>query len=186
MDASIKIDSTYSAGYRLSGFFYQQAGSHEIAINRFNKGLKIDSLNVDMYLYRGNSWKAIGDYEKALADYERALVISSPKRVDLWIARGALMADNLKQYDNAILDYKKAISIDNAEPNALYNIAVAYYMTAQYDSSLLYADKALLRNNKISLLVRSLSLYKKGDYISLFLKAAEMARNEGLTFPIVY
>ncbi|MBK7211830.1 MAG: tetratricopeptide repeat protein [Bacteroidales bacterium] len=181
MDASIKIDSTYSAGYRLSGFFYQQAGSHEIAINRFNKGLKIDSLNVDMYLYRGNSWKAIGDYEKALADYERALVIS-PKRVDLWIARGALMADNLKQYDNAILDYKKAISIDNAEPNALYNIAVAYYMTAQYDSSLLYADKALLRNNKISLLVRSLSLYKKGDYISS-LKAAEMARNEGLDIP---
>lgn len=181
MDTSIKIDSNYSSGYRLSGFFYQQAGNHETAISRFDKGLKLDPQNVDMYLYRGNSFKAIGNYERALGDYERALVIS-PKRVDLWIARGALMADNFKQYNNAIADYKKAISIDVAEPNALYNLSVAYYLSAQYDSSLVYADKALLRNNKLSLLVKCLSLYKKGDYPSS-VKIAELARNEGIDVP---
>lgn len=82
----------------------------------------------------------------------------------------------------AIADYKKAVSIENREPNALYNLSVGYYLTAEYDSSLVYADKALLQNNRIALLVKSLSLYKKGDYPSS-MKAAELARNEGIEVP---
>ena len=40
------------------------------AIDRFSRILKIDSTNIDMYIYLGNTYQAMGDIQKAIEHYE--------------------------------------------------------------------------------------------------------------------
>ncbi|TAH59064.1 MAG: tetratricopeptide repeat protein, partial [Gottschalkiaceae bacterium] len=84
-----------------------------------------------------------GEYEKALS-IARATVKTNPSYYSIHIL--GLCYENLKDYDNAIMYYKKALEYQKSnEYYALYNLASSYYMKECYKEAIDYAEKCLVK-----------------------------------------
>jgi protein O-mannosyl-transferase len=89
----------------------------------FNKAISIDPANADAYYNRGNVWIDLSDPEKALSDFNKVLSVvpsHSGAFAGALISRG-LIKRRLKDYEGAMKDFDKAISIDSAYADAYYN-----------------------------------------------------------------
>jgi tetratricopeptide (TPR) repeat protein len=64
---------------------------------------------IDLYIWRGNTWYNIKEYDKAIADYEKVLVLDNNSALALYNRGFAWIAK--KEYDKAIEDYDKVISL---------------------------------------------------------------------------
>jgi tetratricopeptide (TPR) repeat protein len=181
LETAITIDPAYKTAYRLAGFLYQQLGNNEVAIKYLSKAIELDSSEVDAILYRANSYRNMGNLTKALADYSVALQ-KSPERQDLWIARGALYADTLKDYSKALFDFYRAYQIDTTDINTAFNLALTYYKSGSYDSSVWFSDKALRTGNKSANFIKSLSLNKLKRFKESH-DAAVQAEKDGIVVP---
>lgn len=64
---------------------------------------------IDLYIWRGNTWYNIKEYDKAIADYDKVLVLDSDSALALYNRGYAWIAK--KEYDKAIKDYDKIINL---------------------------------------------------------------------------
>ena len=103
-------------------------------------------------------------------------------RPDLLVARGALYLDNQQSYILAIADFKQAIFLDSTDINALYNTSLTYYKENQYDSAIVFANKAIAKGNTNSYFVKALSYYQKKEH-DHSLQQAILAREARLQTP---
>ncbi|MFN6463564.1 MAG: tetratricopeptide repeat protein [Nostoc sp. DedVER02] len=92
------------------------------AIINYNKALKINHGDVDLYYKRGLAHYQLGDYEAAIADYSQAIQINI-QDAKSYNKRG-LALSQLGRLEEAINDYTQAIRINP-------NVAVAYKNRAQ-------------------------------------------------------
>lgn len=107
---------------RLLGITEAISGNFVMALEFFNKSIKLDPKNSHAHSNRGNIHKALGDSNKAINDYSAAIKID-PRNSEAFYNR-ALMHEALHQIEYAIEDYSKAISINPDYIDAYLNIAV--------------------------------------------------------------
>jgi len=113
-DNSIKVSPAYSIPYYDQGLIYETLNDHHRAENSFSNALKYDTL------YKENNFLQESSY----------LNLSSEKIM-------------LGKYDEAIIILKKAISKYPANSTVHFNLGIAYYHNAGYDSALDEYNKAI-------------------------------------------
>lgn len=82
------------------------AGKYEEAIAIFNKLLKDDSNNSEIFYYRGSSWFNLRDTDKAIKDFNQAISLN-PRYADAYSTRGDIYF-YLGDKDKACKDYREA------------------------------------------------------------------------------
>ena len=110
------------------------------------------------YYYNSEPQKAIKIYEQALS-YE--------ENDDIYYSM-ALAYKRLNDYDNVILNYKKAIELNPNNYSALYNLSLAYKDINDIESAIFYAKKCIeIKNNDDDIFALLSGYYEdKKDYES--------------------
>jgi tetratricopeptide (TPR) repeat protein len=86
------------------------------------------------YTYKGMVYAAEGNYQKALKEYDTSIMVNRSE-FPLVLERKAEAFINLKDYDKAIENYKKAASL-NTDFN--YQVATTFETIKEKDSALKY------------------------------------------------
>lgn len=95
-------------------------------------------------IYKGDLKKALEDYTASIKYYEN--LESEVKKIflleNVYNERG-LLYDSLKQYNNAITDFKKSIELEMINPNALNNMGWTYFHAGEYAKSIETFNKSI-------------------------------------------
>ncbi len=109
--------------YISRGNIYMKNNLEEKAIDDFTKALKYTN-NLNIYLYRCDAYRKLGNYKKALEDCE-LIIKNKPNNYLGYLKRANIHIEEGK-YKKAVDDYTKAMK-HNPENKILYkNRAIAY------------------------------------------------------------
>jgi len=131
--------------YMNRAFLYNMEKQYEKAIEECTTCLEYDSTNSLVYKNRAIANNNIGNYENALSDYNRAILFD-PNDNDLYLYRGIIYTDKLKQFDSGIVDFKKFLTHSPNNENVNFNLIVAYFNKQNYDSAKTYCLRVLKIN----------------------------------------
>ena len=84
-------------------------GSHQLALEDYNKSVELNSENPTTYVMRGICKYNLSDYDGALADYNRAIELD-PKNVSAYNMRAGLKLQ-IGDYEGADIDFTYAEKI---------------------------------------------------------------------------
>ncbi|MBL4651974.1 MAG: tetratricopeptide repeat protein [Flavobacteriales bacterium] len=130
----------------------------------------------------GNNELAQQHYQSALANLAAACENDKWAPPIPYMLRGAIYVDNLKDYDNAIKDFKKVISFPNpndpTQIEARYNLGLAYIRKKEFQNAVQILNEAITRspNNPRGHYFMGLALAGAKNY-----KQAEQAYGKALT-----
>lgn len=96
---------------------------------------------VELYIWRGNSWYNIKEYDNAISDYDKAIEIKDNYALAFYNRGFAWVFKN--EYQNAIEDYRKAIEIDPNYKNAYVIRASIRRALKEYDTAIEDYSKAI-------------------------------------------
>jgi tetratricopeptide (TPR) repeat protein len=85
-------------------------GKPEIALEDFNRAIKMKPQVAAGYLGRANTLNVMGRYGESIEDYDKALEIN-PDLANAYINRASAYS-HLGEYDKAIADYEKGLELD--------------------------------------------------------------------------
>lgn len=115
----------------------------EEASKYFEKALEVDSQDYKTYISYAISQSEFENYDKSIELYNRAInkiAGQGLKENSAYILLGNLYAD-LRQFDNAQLEYQKALKINHSDAIAYMSIANADYMQGNLEKALVaYRD----------------------------------------------
>ncbi|MCB0410618.1 MAG: tetratricopeptide repeat protein, partial [Flavobacteriales bacterium] len=133
---------------------------HQEAITCFDKALKIDNKDVEIYYHKGMSLFELNKTEKAIDCFDKALKIDE-NYADTWYQKG-LCYTKLEQHEKAQKCYSNAVQIDQRHTEAWSKKALSLTMMNQYDEVVNCYDQMLKldRNNKIIHYNKGLALAK--------------------------
>ena len=88
------------------------------------------------YYARGLVLNYKKQYKKALEDFDKALELDTKENLKkIYISRG-IAYENLKEYDDAILDLSTYLNNDRTNINALYHRGFNYYQVENYNEAI--------------------------------------------------
>ncbi len=161
----LKFSPNSLYGYNNRGYFYQEQGSLDAALNDYNRALQIDPTFAQTYNNRGTLYAERKQYKLAQNDYYNAILLNAFPYSDAYHNLGILFLE-LKNYDAALVNINKAIEIYSDFDNA-YNTRGAYYDELnQPEQAIADFTTALSINpgNTISLNNRGVLYAKIGKY----------------------
>jgi tetratricopeptide (TPR) repeat protein len=139
-------DRNRSAGYNQRGGAYLAKGDYDIAIDDFDKAIRLDPDEVE-YRNRGLAYYFKGDYGRAIADYNEAIRIN-PKYAPAYSSRGA--SYNAKgEHDLAITDCIEAIRLDPKNEYARKHRGDAYKAKGDYGRAIADYTDAIRLNPRL-------------------------------------
>ena len=109
MNKALEIEPKTSAFYYDRGRFEYWAERYKDAVISFTKGIELKPTE-NKYLFRGNSYMALEEFDLALADFNSAIEID-PEFARAYYRRGILYK-KMELLENAAKDFKKAIELD--------------------------------------------------------------------------
>ncbi len=121
-------------------------GDYLTAIEWYEKSLKIDSTNIEVYKSLSILYEGIGDIEQA-----RQVLLSLPdslKTADIFM-RLATLAGKANDHRSSIDYYQRSYELDTTSTLALIGIGTAYDILSVPDSALLYYERALREDTLI-------------------------------------
>jgi tetratricopeptide (TPR) repeat protein len=119
----------------------QELKQYDLAIESYNKTIKINPDDAEAWTKRGNILHDLKKYEQALYSYDKAISIK-PSSFEVWSNRGNVLQD-LKQYELALASYSKAISINPDFADAWFNHGNACKELKQFKQALASFDNAI-------------------------------------------
>jgi len=129
---------------------------HQHAVNDFAAAIKFASQYPDSYIYRGQSYLRLKQYEHAVEDLDMAVELGSTD-AKTWNLR-ALAQRCLKNYPAAIADLTEAVSKEPNNVDFFFNRSQCYQETGEHELATADLHKALeLRGEPDALL-----LYHRG------------------------
>ena len=105
--------------------FIKKKGNNEEALKYITKGRKAYPNNNNLIVDELEGFLSSGNHELALTNLNTA-IINDSKNVVLYFARGTVY-ENLKDEENAVADYKKALELDADYYDAAYNLGAYYF-----------------------------------------------------------
>jgi len=146
---AISLDSNYVDPIVNRGITYIKMGKPDKAIADFNKALQLVPDNITYYRYRAQCLLQLGKADSALADYNH--IISQGNAVpDDFFLRGVGFYQK-KEYQKAIEDNTRAISMLPDMSGAYFNRSLCYKAIGNYAAALGDAIKAKeLKQNQIT------------------------------------
>jgi len=123
----LNIDSMSARGYYSRGCVLQAMKNDSLAMLDYNKALAINTEYADAYYNRALIYEKQDKPDSALADYNNALKLNPPYVSEIYHMRAEIFTEK-KEFEKAIKDYDKLMSIDSA------NVALYYKRASVYDS----------------------------------------------------
>jgi tetratricopeptide (TPR) repeat protein len=112
-------------------------GNYDLAIKYYDKVLKINPYNTEIYYNRGLAWDYKGDLNNAISDYTKALEIKKDFK-DAYHNRG-LIYNKKGNYDLAVSDFTKALHYnpDNSQKfQLIFNRAYAWFEMNDFEKAI--------------------------------------------------
>jgi len=162
------------------------------SISDATKAIERNPTDAHLYLYRGQGYIMIGQFDKAISDYTKAIELN-PMDADYYVTRGSLYF-GIGQNDKAIADYTKAVEI-NPKASYAYNFKAWLLATcrdAEYRNgaeAVELAKKAVELNPEGYILDTLAAAYaevgKFEDAITIQEKVIELVKREGKSNPLI-
>ena len=111
--------------YRSMSKIYKNEGNKEKAAEYITKGRNAYPNNNNLIVEELEGFLQAGKHEEALSNLNTAIT-NDDKNSVLYFARGTVY-ENLKQEDNAVADYKKALEIKSDYYDAAFNLGAYYF-----------------------------------------------------------
>ena len=109
-DEKIGLFSREPTHYLNRGVAKANLGLLDAAIQDYNQVIKLDPTEACAFRNRGISWNRLGQIQTAYADFTEAIRIR-PGYDEAYTSRGLLLLEDFKQYQSAVTDFDKAISL---------------------------------------------------------------------------
>ena len=134
-------------------FFYRaramcMVNSIEQAISDLDKAILLKQDYAAALNYRGQIKLNIADYDNAITDLDQALCAmpeNAPERVDVQCSLGIAMLF-LQQFDLAIADFDKSISLNADNPETYYYRASAKHILGDYEGAIEDYNSAITKS----------------------------------------
>lgn len=121
MNMAIRTDSMNTSYYvkaaELAYIDTTVAGNYKLALDYLNTAIVKDPQNADIYFYKGNIFKEVGDTAKAISSFQTATELN-PKFYDAYVQLGLLLKN--KKDKNAEKYFDNAIRVSEKPEDALY------------------------------------------------------------------
>jgi tetratricopeptide (TPR) repeat protein len=133
---AIDLNPEYADAYSNMGMVLSDEGLHDEAITNYNQAIKLNPNKSLYYNNRGIAYYHLSkpdDIEKAFNDYDTAIKLDS-NYADPYNNRAILFV-NKKKYNEAIIDYTKAKTLNPNLFNAYLNLCEVYIFTANYEEA---------------------------------------------------
>lgn len=138
---AIEINPNCARCYMNIGLAFSSKNEHKIALENFNKGIKIDPKDAVIHSYRATLKEFLGDKSGALIDYDKAIELDSTN-YNHYVQR-AKFNSKFGYLKLANLDFNTAIKLapQNFEP--YYTRANFYYEQQKYNEALIDLNKSI-------------------------------------------
>ena len=144
---STVLDPQDHVFYNNRGIDYGEEGKYELAIECFNKAIKLKPNFALAYNNRGAVYRSQGKYDLAIEDCNKAIQLKSDY-AEPYSNRGAAYR-NKGDYKRAIEDYNKAIQLKPNFVQAYYNRGLAYHEKGELDLAIKDYNRAIELNPKL-------------------------------------
>lgn len=148
------------------GIAQLESGHYQEALTIYDKVLKAEPDNAEVWYHRGMALHDLNDYEEAIASYNRALE-SEPDDIAVWIDRGQSL-DKLGRYEEAQASYGHALDINPTDEVDWFSRGFLLNALERYEEALASYDRALQIDsendaawNNRGILLRKLDRYKE-------------------------
>ena len=140
---AINLVPDNGAFYYFRGEAFLKMGSFESAIEDFSKAISLGSCEGWSYQYRGEAFLKLGNFENAIRDFGKALDVNvgvSPEKVRY---KMGLAYAGLKQYNDAVESYSKAIKLKPDFADAYCHRGAAYCKLKDFNQALKDSNRAI-------------------------------------------
>jgi len=115
----IASDSSNPRFYSILGWLYHRSDSLLQAADSYNKAIKLEPQNSDLFWHRGGVYYDLHEYEMSVKDYSTAISLSKDS-LDYYTSRG-ISFEMMKKYDKALADYSFVLKNNPSDRYALKN-----------------------------------------------------------------
>ncbi|WP_129125908.1 tetratricopeptide repeat protein [Geomonas oryzae] len=153
-EALIIVDSALLANPTSYDWYYRKAevnyglGEYTDAIKATSKSIELGNKNANVYSLKANCFCSLAEYDIAIETANEGLKLNN--NAHLYNVRG--YAYNMKnEFDKALNDCNKAISIDASLCNVYKNRGLAYAGMGEYDKAIDQFNKSIMLNSNYPL-----------------------------------
>jgi tetratricopeptide (TPR) repeat protein len=176
--AALSVKPDFLDALHLLAVVQSQSGRHSVALDNFEKALRLDPNNADLLNNCASALTETKRYEEALACYDRSLEIR-PTYAKAHNNRGCALMD-IHRYGDALTSYSQALIADPNNAEFINNLGRALTSLRRYPEALdCYDDALALRPDYLEALINrgvTLSELKQFDEaLSCFDKALARA-----------
>jgi serine/threonine-protein kinase len=163
--AAIGVRPNYWGGYNTLGGLYMSEGRYPEAVEMFSRVIALAPDSFRGYSNLGGAYVLLGKYPEAVKALEQSITIRGT--VDAY-SNLATAHFNLRQFDAAASNYRKAASLDDQNYVVWGNLADAYYYSNQKNSEAIDAYQRAIVLAKARLEVNARDASVLGDIASYY------------------
>jgi tetratricopeptide (TPR) repeat protein len=132
----INLDPTLETPYIYRAVCHVNLEHHQEAVNDYDKAIQINPHNPLSYIGRHKANMGLSENQQAIEDINKAIQLTHEKVIlaEAYLYRGNIYS-KLEEYDLAIQDYNKSISLDPDERTAYFNRSSAYDALGEHDKA---------------------------------------------------
>ena len=135
---AIKINPNFFEAYSNKGMALRQLNQFDAAVSCYKKAIEISPHYIQAIFNLGFLFNQIGKYQDAIFQYDLALTLTKDKNI---FYNKAIAAENLSQYEIALINYDNAINLDPCFFLAYCNKTGLLEKMKKYDDAITACDK---------------------------------------------
>jgi tetratricopeptide (TPR) repeat protein len=131
---AIRLDSSNYMPYYNRGNAYQEQEKLQQALQDYSRAISIKANEKDVYLNRGVVYFKTGNYQQALDDFNFALRLEEEADPVALLNRAKTRLA-LSQWEEAVADLEKLLSLRPQDASAYYSLGIAYLQQNRQDEA---------------------------------------------------